>query len=265
MGERHSDGGSSDRRVAHPTRHLSEAGPRVPRTPDSQTSAPQAPASDVPALEALLAAAMRGRANDAEAEAQAVAAFRAARDEGAHAARTRRRDDWRPREQRRVSRSLKATFAVLLASLTLGGVAVAAIGSSSDDDADDRSRTEPSSSAPDRSAPESTGPDFSGSPAPGASAQADPSAHPSQAQDTEAHCRAYESVKGRGNALNSTAWQRLITAAGGEENVAAYCAEQLGEDTELPNGKTKKADSTPSPATPASSPIPKPTKSKGRP
>jgi hypothetical protein len=270
MGERHSDGGSSDRRVAHPTRHLSEEpGRRVPRTPDSQTSAPQAAASDVPALEVLLAAAMRGRANDAEAEAQAVAAFRAARDEGAHAARTRRRDDWRPREQRRVSRSLKATFAVLLASLTLGGVAVAAIGSSSDDDTDDRSRTEPSSSAPDRSAPESTGPDFSGSFAPEASAQPS-AAHPSQAQDTEAHCRAYESVKGRGNALNSTAWQRLITAAGGEENVAAYCAEQLSEDTELPNGKTKKADSTPSPAatsaaTPASSPTPKPTRSKGRP
>ncbi|WP_189191641.1 hypothetical protein [Streptomyces albiflavescens] len=206
---------------------------------------------------------MLGSANDAEAEARAVAAFRAARDDGALAARTRRRDDWRPREQRRVSRSLKATLAVLLASVTLGGVAVAAIGSSSDDDTDDRSRTEPSSSAPDRSA-ESTEPDVSGSSAP---APAYPSAHPSQAQDTEAHCRAYESVRGRGNALNSTAWQRLITAAGGEENVAEFCAEQLAEAAESKN--TKKADSTPSPAatsaaTPASSPTPKPTKSKGK-
>lgn len=246
MGERDGDGGNSGRRVTRPS----------------------GSASEEPALEVLLAAVMRGGAHDADAEAQAVAAFRTARDGGAHAARTRRRDDWRPREQRRVGRSLKATFAVLLASVTLGGVAVAAIGSSSDDDPDDRggSRTQPSSSAPDRSAVEPTGPAVSGSSAP---AQADPSARPSQAQDTEAHCRAYENVKGRGNALNSTAWQRLITAAGGEGNVAAYCAEQLGEDTEPTDTKTKKADSTPSPAatsaaTSPPSPTPKPAKSKGK-
>ncbi|WP_327431175.1 hypothetical protein [Streptomyces sp. NBC_01236] len=246
MGERDSDGGNSGRRVAHPS----------------------GSASEEPALEVLLAAVMRGGAHDAEAEAQAVAAFRTARDGGAHAARTRRRDDWRPREQRRVGRSLKATLAVLLASVTLGGVAVAAIGSSSDDDTDDRggSRTQPSSSVPDRSAVEPTGPAGSGSSAP---AQADPSDRPSQAQDTEAHCRAYETVKGRGSALNSTAWQRLITAAGGEDNVAAYCAEQLGEDTEPTDTNTKKADSTPSPAatsaaTSPSSPTPKPTKSRGK-
>jgi hypothetical protein len=262
MGERHSDGGASDRRVAHP------AGPVSPETVREAT------VLDVTALEVLLAAAVRGRAADPDAEAQAVAAFRAARDGGAHAARTRRQDDWRPREQRRVSRSLKATFAVLLASVTLGGVAVAAIGTSSDDDRDDRGRrgTQTSSSTPDRSAPDATGSDFSpsaapGSTAPGASAQADPSGHPSQAQDTEAHCRAYESVKGRGNALNSTAWQRLITAAGGEENVAAYCAEQLGEATEPTN--TKKADSTPSQAvtagaTETATSTPKPAKSKDK-
>ncbi|WP_406332463.1 hypothetical protein [Streptomyces sp. NBC_00203] len=246
MGERDSDGGNSGRRVARPS----------------------GSASEEPALEVLLAAVMRGGAHDADAEAQAVAAFRTARDGGAHAARTRRRDDWRPREQRRVGRSLKATFAVLLASVTLGGVAVAAIGSSSDEDTDDRggSRTQPSSSAPDRSAVEPTGPAVSGSSAP---AQADPSTRPSQAQDTAAHCRAYENVKGRGSALNSTAWQRLITAAGGEDNVAAYCAEQLGEDTEPTDTKTKKADSAPSPAatsaaTSPSSPTPKPSKSRGK-
>ncbi|MFD6495418.1 hypothetical protein ACFV99_33665 [Streptomyces sp. NPDC059944] len=43
----------------------------------------------------LLAAAMRGRSDDGEAHA--VAAFRAARDGGAHTAPTRRRDDWRHR------------------------------------------------------------------------------------------------------------------------------------------------------------------------
>ncbi|MFD8200700.1 hypothetical protein ACFV2G_14210, partial [Streptomyces sp. NPDC059701] len=59
-------------------------------------------------------------------------AFRAARDAGAHraarTARIRRRDDWRPRDPRRARRSLRVTLSVLLASLTLGGVAYAAIG-----------------------------------------------------------------------------------------------------------------------------------------
>ncbi|MCT7357302.1 hypothetical protein N4P33_34955, partial [Streptomyces sp. 15-116A] len=47
---------------------------------------------------------------------------------------------------------------------------------------------------------------------------------PAGAQDTEAHCRAYEQVAGRGKALDATAWQRLTEAAGGEENIDAYCA-----------------------------------------
>ncbi|MFE4752573.1 hypothetical protein ACFRIB_20240 [Streptomyces mirabilis] len=220
----------------------------------------------MPSLEVLLAAAVRGRADDAEAEAQALAAFRAARDDGAHAARTRRRDDWRPREQRRARRSLKAMFAVLLASVTLGGVAVAAIGSSSDNDNEDRggAGNRPTSSAPDRFASRSAQPDAPGvadSSAPGTSARADPSGHPTQAQDIEAHCRAYASAKRRGNALNSAAWQRFITAAGGEDKVAAYCAEQLSDDTG--SAKAKKPDGTPSPAATAAA-TPKPTKSKGK-
>lgn len=266
MGERHSDGGTPDRRVAHPASSRSEEPAlNVPRTP-----APQVPASEVPALEVLLADAVRGRADDTEAQAQAVAAFRAARDGGAHAARTRRRDDWRPREQRRVGRPVKATLAVLLASVTLGGVAVAAIGSSSDDDNEDHGRAgiRPSSSAPGRSASEAAhpgAPEAPDSSAPGTSAQADPSGHPTQAQDTEAHCRAYESVKGRGRALNSTAWQRLVEAAGGEDKVAGYCAEQLSDDTGPANTNTKKPDSKSSPAaTAAATPKPKPTKSKGK-
>jgi hypothetical protein len=221
------------------------------------------PAGEEPTLEALLSAAMRGRADDADAEARAVAAFRAARTGGAHAARTRRRDDWRPREHRRASRSLKATLAVLLASVTLGGVAVAAIGSSSDGDTDGQGRTQPSSSAPDRSADEP--PVASGVPGSSAPGQADPSDRPSQAQDTEAHCRAYENVDGRGSALDSTAWQRLVSAAGGEDKVAAYCAEQTGQDTK----SKKKAKAAPSAAgTPSSAgtagAMPTPTSNPGK-
>ncbi|GAA5027901.1 hypothetical protein GCM10023335_65140 [Streptomyces siamensis] len=249
MGERHGHGGSSDRRVAHP----GEAG-----RPD---------------LGALLASAVRAETVDAEDEARAVAAFRAARDEGALAARTRRRDDWRPRERRRPIRSLKAMCAVLLASLTLGGVAVAAIGSVSDEDGDDQGRAtaRPSRSVPDRRAAESVPQESPTSAAPDPSGRGRASAHPTQAQDTVAHCRAYDSVKDRGQALNSTAWQRLVTAAGGEDKVAAYCAEQLadaprtGNGAGAGNGNTKQPGATQGPASPATASPTKPAKSNGKP
>ncbi|KQX57478.1 MULTISPECIES: hypothetical protein [unclassified Streptomyces] len=62
-------------------------------------------------------------------EAAALAAFRAARDAGLHGTRpTRRRDDWAPGGVRRIRRrSLRTTLAALLASVTLGGVAIAAV------------------------------------------------------------------------------------------------------------------------------------------
>ncbi|MFD4597150.1 hypothetical protein ACFWPQ_03845 [Streptomyces sp. NPDC058464] len=49
-----------------------------------------------PPLEALLAAALRVDDVDTEGERRAVAAFRTARDTGAHRSCPRRRDDWRP-------------------------------------------------------------------------------------------------------------------------------------------------------------------------
>ncbi|MET7776015.1 MULTISPECIES: hypothetical protein [Streptomyces] len=58
-------------------------------------------------LDALLAFVVRGAPVDPEAEGRAVAAYRAAREDGAHGARTRRRDDWRPREQRRPGREFE--------------------------------------------------------------------------------------------------------------------------------------------------------------
>ncbi|MFC8663168.1 hypothetical protein [Streptomyces sp. NPDC057199] len=185
------------------------------------------PAANPPDLGELLAAAVRGGAVDVDAEKRALAAFRAARDEGAHraAARNRRRDDWRPERERRGGRPVRATLVALVASVTLGGVAVAAIGSvggGTRDEGAERGRPLPTSSAP-------TGP-TAAVPDPSAPAQADRGVRrPTTAQDTEAHCRAYDSVRKRGKALDSTAWQRLIQAAGGEENVEAYCAEQQAE------------------------------------
>ena len=250
MGERHGDGGAPGRRVAHPVN----------------------PGSEQAALETRLAAAIRGRAPGTEAEAHAVAAFRAARDGGAHGARTRRRDDWRPRERWRAARSLRVTFAVLLAGLTLGGVAFAAIGSSSHGDDDrDRAGDRPSNGVQDRppAAVPSAGPEDPGVPTPGGSVTPGPAGRPPRAQDTEAHCRAYASVKGRGDALDARAWQRLVAAAGGEDRVEAFCAEQLAAragtkgargagSTENAKGaeKSGKSDGTPVPRSPAATPKP---------
>ncbi|MEU3412307.1 hypothetical protein [Streptomyces sp. NPDC006658] len=52
--------------------------------------------ADVPVgLERRFGAVLRAEGVDPEAERTAVAAFRAARDAGAHDTRTRARDDWR--------------------------------------------------------------------------------------------------------------------------------------------------------------------------
>ncbi|WP_051851744.1 hypothetical protein [Streptomyces sp. NRRL F-5650] len=216
---------------------------------------PRPAPGDVPAAEALLAAVLRGEGAGAEGERRAVAAFRAARDaEPGRAARTRRRDDWRPRTGCRPGRSLKTALFVALGSLTLGGVAYAAMGGGAPGahvGEPDRTRpaTAPATAGSssvglpsDRGASSDRGPSSGGAPADGLirpggtpSAAASPSARetptppaypgrPSPARDAEAHCRAYERVAGRGGALDGTAWQRLVTAAGGAEHVEAYCA-----------------------------------------
>ncbi|QYX77890.1 hypothetical protein [Streptomyces akebiae] len=101
----------------------------VPPPPVLRNTPPPA-FRDAPSVDSLLAAAVRGGASaDSVGEARAVAAFRAAWESGGRTARTRRRDDWRPNARRRVQLSIRTTLAVLLASLTLGGVAFAAIGS----------------------------------------------------------------------------------------------------------------------------------------
>ncbi|MGC9539864.1 hypothetical protein [Streptomyces sp. UG1] len=158
MGDRHSDGGTPGRRRVHP-------GDAVPGVEGA-------------ALEALLAALPEAGA-DSEGEQRAVAAFR---DAGAHRARTRRRDDWRPREQRPAWRSVRAAVSLSLASLALSGVAVAAIGvvQSSDGDRRDRRPARPSADASDRSGP---GASPAASRTPSVSAARTQPAH---AQDTEA-------------------------------------------------------------------------------
>ncbi|MGJ5833282.1 hypothetical protein [Streptomyces ossamyceticus] len=194
--------------------------------PGAGLSGTGVPPADASSVDLLLAVAVRGRPEvDSAGEARALAAFRAARELGPRTARTRRRDDWRPNPRRRVQLSVRTTLAVLLSSLTLGGVAFAAIGSATrHDDAAGPGRAEDGRTGPSHSAPVAPGP--SGTPGAGSST----GDRPASARDTEAQCRAYEEkTEGRGGALDATVLRRLTDAAGGTEKVAAYCAARLGD------------------------------------
>ncbi|MGW5325577.1 hypothetical protein [Streptomyces sp. NPDC004014] len=224
MGERLSGEGLPARRRGHPGGTVLGSATAGPDT----------------GFEARIAAALRGDGADGvdpEAERRAVAAFRTARDSGRRS-RTRRRDDWRPGRPRRARLSLRTTLSVLLASLTLGGVAFAAMGSPGLTGHDDGG-TGPRRTRPPVSAQHTAGATGRHQAAePGGTVSAAPSArpdHPANAQDTRAHCRAYEQVRGRGKALDSTAWQRLVLAAGGEDDVAGYCAARLASPARTPS------------------------------
>lgn len=222
MGERQSDGGQGGRRRVHPEGTAAAQGRPAPVLGGRR-------AVDTAELEALLAAALIRGGVDAGAEERAVAAFLAARESGAHGARTRRRDDWRARRWRFGSHSLRATLSALVAGLTLSGVAVAGIGvtgSSTDGPAEDGKGTRAPSGATAPATPKSAGP--------GAGSDRPDPDRPGTARDTEARCRAYEQVEGRGEALDATAWKRLTEAAGGAAHVDAYCAGQLERDTARP-------------------------------
>ncbi|MFI2430508.1 hypothetical protein [Streptomyces sp. NPDC018693] len=243
MGERQDDGGAAHghRRRAHPGATASE-GPAYGMD-DTGLGA---------GIEELLAVVLRdtgsGALDGSEGERRAVAAFRAARDAGTHRARTRRRDDWRTREQRRAGRfSVKATLSVAVAGLTLGGVAVAAIGTagSSDDVGGGSGPARPGTSAGVSSAPAepSSAPASSSAPGPAATDR------PGTAQDTEAQCAAYELVEGRGKAMDAAAWERLVAVAGGEEKVDAFCARQTpGTGTSRPSAPAAAVAPTAPPA-----------------
>ncbi|MFJ8084768.1 hypothetical protein ACIQ6Y_29635 [Streptomyces sp. NPDC096205] len=183
---------------------------------------------DTAALEEYVAVALRRVEPGSDGERRALAAFRAARGGRARHARTRRRDDWRP-HRARAGRPLRTTLAVLLSGLTLGGVAYAAVGGPDDSTEDTSGRAAaPSTDSPSDSTPPTTPPSTEATPdRPGTpSAGAGPADRPLRADDTaEARCRAYAQVEARGEALEATAWARLVQAAGGEQHVDSYCAD----------------------------------------
>ncbi|MGW1909571.1 hypothetical protein ACWCQS_02090 [Streptomyces sp. NPDC002076] len=219
MGERHSGEGRLGRRRAHPGGTLS--------APDHAHAGTAGSDRADSGFEARLGAVLRAHGIDAEAEHRAVAAYRAARATQAARAhpRTRRRDDWRPAAPRRARVSLKATLSVVLASLTLGGVAFAAIDVAGAGGHPGTSRpAHPSTGIPNRPTAPGTS---AGTADAGSGAPPTRPHHPATARDTVAHCRTYERAGDRGGALDSTAWQGLVEAAGGEDKVAAYCAAQV--------------------------------------
>ncbi|MER5501035.1 hypothetical protein ACFYXP_16515 [Streptomyces sp. NPDC002466] len=214
---------------------------------DESQRRPDGPDTDVPEIPAERCS---GRPDgpygpsgpDTDGERRAVAAFRAARDEGAHAPvprwRRRRRDDWRPAQRRRGTRPVRGMLGGALAAALLGGVAVAA-GSGAlptpfGDDGPGPVRPTPTSPAtpgPHRTgeAPpppdddgtrRSTGPDTGPTNIPGGPRSSD------RARNVAALCRVYLEGRGNGRAMDATAFERLEAAAGGasEAAVTAYCA-----------------------------------------
>ncbi|MFJ6568025.1 hypothetical protein ACIQNU_11405 [Streptomyces sp. NPDC091292] len=211
-------------------------------------------------IAALLTGALRPDTVDPAAEARAVAAFTAAR--GTHPARTRRRDDWRPHRPRRPARrSVRVGVGALLAGVALGGVAVASIGGGGTGGGGGTSQDErhlpdqrPAHSAPEQLVPEQPPPPSTAPPTPESPTTGDthgPAGRPDTAKSTEAHCRSYlkhlAKGKDKGPALQSTAWQRLIRAAGGEDHLTAYCEEILAETPPPP----KPTEDTPPTETPS--------------
>ncbi|MBB4985163.1 hypothetical protein [Streptomyces nymphaeiformis] len=204
----------------------------------------------------LMRAALREE-SVAGGEKGALAAFREARDAGLHTSRpTRDRDDWTPAEERRrPRRSLKTAVAALVASVTLGGVAVATgdlpepfLGTTAPTSEPSPAThsapgTDPAPASASASAERGATAGATRTPPPGTTAPLRPEKDPPElpGRSREALCDAFEKTegeaKGNGNgngkaktkagAPPSTARQRLVAAAGGEEFVAEYCGHEL--------------------------------------
>ncbi|MFH9851772.1 hypothetical protein ACH4NV_02700 [Streptomyces althioticus] len=248
MGERQSDGGRAGRRRVHPGRSACSVG--VSAAPGRAVPVSvEGPAGDTARLETLLVAALVRDGVDAGAEQRAVAAFVAARESGAHGARTRRRDDWRASRRRFGGRSLRATLGALVAGCALSGVAWAGIqaagvpgGGRSEDTGPTRAPSASSAPVVPDAAGGSGASGAGGAPKESASASAAETGRdgarrgsgPAESAEAagaagaaggvEAQCRAYERVAGRGRAADAPVWERLVAAAGGAGKVEAYCA-----------------------------------------
>ncbi|MET9515922.1 hypothetical protein [Streptomyces sp. NPDC002994] len=205
-----------------------------------------------PEVEALLAAVRRSAPRPGEPDAQAaLAAYREARDSGVHAGpgrwwQARRRDDWRPSRRWRGVLPVRAAFASAAATVTLGGVALAAgtgaipapfgIG----DGAAGGGGAAAVATGTHSSAPATPGAARGSAPGaaeegaarlPSADVTRSGPARPAQARDDVAHCVAYLVSHGRSASGHGAASQQLTADA--EEaglTVEAYCERLLVAD-----------------------------------
>ncbi|MFC5799674.1 hypothetical protein [Streptomyces formicae] len=210
-----------------------------------------------PELEALLEAARRGGGTPAPAaQEHALAAFRAARDEGRHTARVpwwrrRRRDDWRPASARRGGSALVKGLLAGIAVGAVGGVAVAAgsgviptpFGTGNEPGAPRSSSVAPGGTRQGDPAPLEREPGgLAGSTAP-PTGGVGPSL-PGVAVGDAAQCRVYLAALDRkGVPLTGQSMERLEAAAGGPEDVRAHCEHLL--DEKGPQGPDPKDTSRP--------------------
>ncbi|MGW4229836.1 hypothetical protein ACWEF9_11230 [Streptomyces sp. NPDC004980] len=252
------------------------------------TSQRQPKAPQTPELAALLAAAQRAGALDADDELRATAAFLAARDEGAHASvspwRRRRRHDWRPVRRRGGVRSVRVMLGGFVAAATLGGVAVATgsgaiptpFGDGGQKAPDAVQHTQVHPTVPGGRPSGEAWADGGGS-AKGATdtpGGARPTGGPGRARDEAELCRVYVRDRGNGKAADATAFERLEAAAGeaSESAVAEYCDTLLGRPSpgrptsaeDAPDGN-RRAERDGPPASPKESGSPKPSRSRGGP
>ncbi|NWF26491.1 hypothetical protein HW130_09425 [Streptomyces sp. PKU-EA00015] len=184
-----------------------------------------------PALDEVLAAAARPAPVEPEPAERALAAFRAARAEGALSLPTRPEDDWRTAPPPRIrARGLKVGIGALVAGVMFGGVAMAAGAIPVPFGEPPAQRPGPVPGAPsDGEPPPETVGEQAAPPTAGTSA-APWGEHPPTAKDEEAHCRAYDKARRRNDAAVAGAMrERLEEAAGGPHAVAAYCDELLAE------------------------------------
>ncbi|WP_346533597.1 hypothetical protein [Micromonospora sp. DPT] len=225
---------------------------------DAARSADAPPAGDDPLARLLSAAAAPARPGELAGEEAALAAFRRARAAGASAptsAPTSRR-------RRRVTTGVVAWVAGIAATAT-AGAAFAAVTLDRGDEPGPAPR--PPASVPGGSGSDPAGPSSSGggpttgAPTPGAGpSAASPSGRPGGSGKPASEgklagqCRAYRAKPAaqRENALRSRAFADLVAAAGGADNVEAYCRELLPE--QAPNAEeSPKAKPSQPPAAPA--------------
>ncbi|MEV8306940.1 hypothetical protein AB0P36_06125 [Streptomyces flavidovirens] len=212
-------------------------------------------------VEALLAAVRRSAPPGGANEEAALAAYREARDSGAHALpgrwwQARRRDDWRPSRRWRGALPARAAFASIAATVTLGGVALAAgtgaipapfgIGGGGSGGPSAATATRTSAPATPGAARESAADGAVRLPSAGVTRSG--SARPTRAQDDVAHCVAYLASNGRSLSARGAASERLAAdAADAGLTVEAYCEDVVAAEERQPGAGTGGKGSTKAP------------------